>query len=221
MARALDVIGDRWNLLIVRELMLSPARFTDLQAGLPGIAKNLLADRLRALEEAGVIERRQVSRPLPGTLYHLTSRGEQLRPILVALGRWGAPFMLWGQQDDIFRLRWLPLVAEILYGDITTADLAPLRVVLASGEERVLLLVDEDGVRATPLEASEPDGEGPDVYVEADGQVIIDILGGQVAPHDAAATGQAVVRGSARDKRRLGALGRRAADSLPLANAGR
>src|SRR6184192_1109357 len=88
-AKSLDVVGDRWTLLIVRELALSGAcRYTDLRDGLPGIATNLLADRLRQLERAGVIEREVAPPPIAATLFRLTERGEQLRGAVHALGRW-------------------------------------------------------------------------------------------------------------------------------------
>src|SRR2546421_12888545 len=107
-AKALDVIGDRWNLLIVRELMLrGSCRYTDLQAGLPGIATNLLAERLRALEHAGIVYREDAPPPVATTLFRLTDRGEELRPVMRALGRWGAQLMPGSAGDDEFRSHWL------------------------------------------------------------------------------------------------------------------
>src|SRR3954471_23613538 len=89
-AKSLDVVGDRWTLLIVRELALRGAcRYTDLRNGLPGIATNLLADRLRDLERAGVGEGEGAPAPIAATLFRLTPRGEQLRPVLDDLMRWG------------------------------------------------------------------------------------------------------------------------------------
>src|SRR5438445_11013915 len=90
LAKALDVIGDRWSLLIVRELLLHDAlRYTDLRGGLPGIATNLLADRLRQLEQAGVVEREEAPPPIARTLFRLTERGRRLRPAIHALMSWG------------------------------------------------------------------------------------------------------------------------------------
>jgi DNA-binding HxlR family transcriptional regulator len=85
LARALDVIGERWALLVVRELLLGPKRFTDLRAAL-GASPNVLSQRLTELEEAGVVERRSAG----GALYDLSDRGRELHPLLVQLGRWGA-----------------------------------------------------------------------------------------------------------------------------------
>jgi DNA-binding HxlR family transcriptional regulator len=85
-ARALDIVGERWALLIVRELLFGPKRFTDLKAGLPGASPNVLSQRLRELESCGVVKRRTTG----GALYELTDRGRELHPILLQLGRWGA-----------------------------------------------------------------------------------------------------------------------------------
>src|ERR1700751_2304890 len=93
-AKALDVVGDRWTLLIVRELLLAgPCRYTDLRNGLPGIATNLLADRLRELEDAGIVRGELAPPPVAPTLYALTERGGALEPIVLELGRWGSPLM--------------------------------------------------------------------------------------------------------------------------------
>lgn len=89
-ARALDLVGERWTLLVVRELVLGPKRFTDLRAGLPGISADVLSQRLRELEAAGVVARRTVPPPAAARLYDLTAWGRELEPALHALGRWGS-----------------------------------------------------------------------------------------------------------------------------------
>ncbi|MEJ2855061.1 MULTISPECIES: winged helix-turn-helix transcriptional regulator [unclassified Saccharothrix] len=88
-AQALDVIGERWALLIVRDLLLGPKRFTDLQAGLPGAGPNILAQRLRDLENTGVVRRRTLPPPAGSRVYELTEWGAELDPIVTALGLWG------------------------------------------------------------------------------------------------------------------------------------
>jgi DNA-binding HxlR family transcriptional regulator len=109
-AKALDVVGDRWTLLIVRELLIrQPCRYTDLQYGLPGIATNLLADRLRQLEEDGVITREAAPPPVATTVFRLTPRGEALQPVLAALGEWGVPLLQEGSDEATFRSHWLAL----------------------------------------------------------------------------------------------------------------
>jgi DNA-binding HxlR family transcriptional regulator len=93
-ARALDVVGDRWALLVVRDLLLGPKRFSDLRAGLPGVSPDVLTQRLRELAEAGLVTRRRLPPPTPAQVYELTERGRALEPVLLELGRWGsrAPF---------------------------------------------------------------------------------------------------------------------------------
>jgi DNA-binding HxlR family transcriptional regulator len=89
-ARALDVVGERWALLVVRELLLGPKRFTDLRAGLPNIGPDVLSQRLRELDQAGVVERRTLPPPAGSRVYALTARGRGLEPVVLALGRWGS-----------------------------------------------------------------------------------------------------------------------------------
>jgi DNA-binding HxlR family transcriptional regulator len=89
-ARALDVVGERWALLVVRELLHGPKRFTDLRAGLPRVGPDMLAARLRELEEAGVVRRGTLPPPAASKVYELTEWGAELAPVLMALGRWGS-----------------------------------------------------------------------------------------------------------------------------------
>ncbi len=89
-ARALDVVGERWALLVVRELLLGPKRFTDLRRGLPHIGPDVLAQRLRELEQVGVLRRRTLAPPAGSRVYELTERGRKLEPVLHALGSWGS-----------------------------------------------------------------------------------------------------------------------------------
>ena len=89
-AHALDLVGERWALLIVRELLLGPKRFTDLRAGLRGASPDVLAQRLRELEAAGVLRKRRLGPPVGTSVYELTDWGAELEPVVVALGRWGS-----------------------------------------------------------------------------------------------------------------------------------
>jgi DNA-binding HxlR family transcriptional regulator len=93
-ARALDLVGERWALLVVRELLLGPKRFTDLRAGLPHVGPDILAQRLRELEVSGIVRRRTLPPPAGSRIYELTERGQELEPVVLALGRFGsvAPF---------------------------------------------------------------------------------------------------------------------------------
>nr|WP_211207352.1 winged helix-turn-helix transcriptional regulator [Stackebrandtia nassauensis] len=88
-AHALDIVGERWALLVVRELVLGPKRFTDLRTGLPKASPNVLSQRLRELEHSGVVRKRKLPPPAASQVYELTEWGAELEPILSALGRWG------------------------------------------------------------------------------------------------------------------------------------
>jgi DNA-binding HxlR family transcriptional regulator len=89
-ARALDLVGDRWALLVIRELLLGPKRFTDLRAGLPRIQPDVLSTRLRELEQHGIVEPEPLPPPASTRAYELTSRGRELEPVILALGQWGS-----------------------------------------------------------------------------------------------------------------------------------
>src|SRR5262245_9352033 len=88
-ARALDLVGERWTLLVVRELLLGPKRFTDLRAGLPGISPNVLSQRLEELVQIGVVHKRKLPPPVAAAVYDLTDWGRELDDVIVALNRWG------------------------------------------------------------------------------------------------------------------------------------
>jgi DNA-binding HxlR family transcriptional regulator len=109
LAKSLDVVGDRWALLVVRELLLGPRRFTDLQAGLPGVGTNVLSTRLRELEAEGIIERTVVPSPTPAVLYDLTEDGRDLKPVVQAFSRWGARRLTRVGTDDVLKPQWFVL----------------------------------------------------------------------------------------------------------------
>jgi DNA-binding HxlR family transcriptional regulator len=138
-AKSLDVVGDRWTLLIVRELSLRGAsRYTDLRNGLPGIATNLLAQRLRELEQAGVIEREDAPPPVATTLYRLSPRGEQLRPVLDALTHWGLPLMAEPDPGDAIRSHWLAGALELILTD-GQPDASPITLELQTGDQPIAI----------------------------------------------------------------------------------
>jgi DNA-binding HxlR family transcriptional regulator len=98
-ARALDVIGERWTLLIVRELLHGPKRFTDLRAGLPNASQNVLSHRLDELERGGVLRRTKLGPPASTWVYELTERGQALKPVVIEIGRWGSRIALDTTED--------------------------------------------------------------------------------------------------------------------------
>jgi DNA-binding HxlR family transcriptional regulator len=100
-ARALELVGERWALLVVRDLVLGPKRFTDLRRGLPRIPTNILSARLKELEDAGVVRRRVLPRPATGVVYELTEYGQELEEVLLRLGLWGARSLGEPRPEDV------------------------------------------------------------------------------------------------------------------------
>lgn len=149
LALALDAIGDRWTLLIVRELLVRPggARYTDLRDGLPGIATNLLADRLRDLEAAGVVRREEPRPPVATPVMRLTERGAGLRAAVEALVRWGGELVPTTPGDADFRTRWMIIPVEAMLTDLRP-DEPPVAIAIRTGDEPLLIEVDTGQVRA-------------------------------------------------------------------------
>lgn len=157
LAKALDAVGDRWSLLIVRELLLRDAcRYTDLRDGLPGIATNLLADRLRDLEAAGVIEREAAPPPVATTLFRLTDFGRQLEPAIHALGFWGGPMLADEIGADAFRDHWLALPLEIGLGERLSGG-PPMTIEVRLGDETLTVDVADGAVRSRAGAPDDPD----------------------------------------------------------------
>ena len=119
LAKALDLIGDRWTLLIVRELLIRDAcRYTDIRTALPGIATNLLADRLRELERGGIVLREVASAPIATPLFRLTDRGRALERAILELGRWGAPLLSSRSKGEQLQPHWLVLPLRLYLRDL-------------------------------------------------------------------------------------------------------
>src|ERR687884_1864595 len=122
-ARAVDLVGERWALLIVRDLILGPKRFTDLRRGLPGIGTNILAARLKELERGGIVERRTLPPPAASVVYELTEYGRALEGPLLALGRWGAMSMGERQPRQTLRSEWFGVALKAFFRPEAAADL--------------------------------------------------------------------------------------------------
>jgi DNA-binding HxlR family transcriptional regulator len=185
LAKALDVIGDRWTLLIVRELMIRDGcRYTDLRNGLPGIATNLLAERLNDMEKSGIIAREAAPPPVATTLFRLTARGKQLEPVIAELGRWGAPLLGIPAGDDSFRDHWVVLPLRLYVRDGRPEEPA-VRIGLRAGGEMVALETAGDGsVRVHPGNL-----EDPDARIEGPPHSILRLLTGRMRLADARAQG--------------------------------
>ena len=174
LARALDVVGDRWTLLIARELLVhGPRRFTDLKAGLPGIAPNLLSTRLRELEQAGLIRREDAPPPVATALYRLTEDGLALEPVLKALGLWGLRYMGEERPGDSFHVQWLAIAPEWFSTDAEPAGPPATIQVIAAGEHAVIELRD-GGVHSRIGRAVDPD-----LTLEGSPRAVLGLLTGQ------------------------------------------
>jgi len=183
-AKSLDVVGDRWTLLIVRELALQgPSRYTDLRNGLPGIASNLLAERLRELERAGVITREDAPPPIATTLFRLAPRGEELRPVLDGLFRWGMPLMTEQKPDDAVRSHWLAGALGTMLTD-RQPDAPPLTIELQTGDKPIVLHA-QNGTISTRLGSA----ENPDAMLTGPPMPIMGLLLGLLELADAKARG--------------------------------
>ena len=162
-ARALDSVGDRWTLLIVRELLAGPRRYTDLHADLPGVSTDVLASRLKDMEQSGLATRRRLPPPAAASVYELTERGHGLLPVLAALAEWGAPAIGERRPTDAVRAHWfaLPLL-RVLDG---LAHEGVVEVHLDEGEFHVRVggPVDGEGVY----------GDGPAAH--ADARITLDV----------------------------------------------
>ena len=181
LAKALDVVGDRWTLLVVRELLLRPCRYGELQDGLPGVATNLLAERLRALEEGGVVTRDEDGR------YVLTEWGNRLATPVGELVRWAGTLMGDKHDSEAFRSRWLELPLQLMFGgtDPARPDVA---VEIRTGEETLTLESrgGQVGILSGPASS-------PDLLISGPPDAIIGLLSGRLAKTAAAEQGVSVL----------------------------
>ena len=180
LARALDVVGDRWNLLIVRELLIGPARYGELRDGLSGIATNLLTDRLRDLETAGVVERR-LSDDANAITYALTPWGAQLREPINALIRWSTPLMIRGPEGDEFRADGLLVALPALFAGRVPLN-QPVAVGIAVDGVTIQLLATDTGI-----DVDRPDGREFDAVLSAEAPLVLGLAAGVLSLDDVAA----------------------------------
>jgi DNA-binding HxlR family transcriptional regulator len=144
-ARALDVVGERWALLVVRELMLGPKRFTDLRFGLPHVGPDVLSQRLRELEDAGVVRRGSLPPPAGSRVYELTERGRELEPVVLALGRWGSRLPFPAESGEL-GVDALMLALKTLFDPVRADPLVGVSIELALDEQRFEVGVNEEGL---------------------------------------------------------------------------
>ena len=195
-ARALDFVGERWALLVVRELLLGPKRFTDLRAGLPHVGPDVLAQRLRELEETGIVGRRTLAPPAGSRVYELTERGQELEPVVLALGRWGsmAPFPP-GEAD--FGVDAFVIALKTLF-DPAAAGGSAATWELRLGEQRFRI-----GVAGGRLDVARGDAAAPDAVIDSDPSTLATVLWHGRDLGEAERAGAVRIAGSRRSARRF------------------
>ncbi len=190
LAYGLDMVGERWTILVIRELIAGPQRFTDLMNGLPGISTNLLTDRLKKLEQRGLIQRRTLPPPAASTVYELTAVGRGLEKMLLELGRWGSQFI----PADISGVQVLHV------GSYALTPKTFFRPELAQ-EMDVVYALDIDGdhqqihIQRGEIAVQQGQPAAPDVRLTTDALTYLGLLQHHLTPEQAVAAGAAQVDG--------------------------
>ncbi|MEV5569963.1 helix-turn-helix domain-containing protein [Spirillospora sp. NPDC052269] len=204
LAGALDVVGERWTLLIVRELLTGPCRYNELQANLPGIGTNLLAERLRFLVDTGLV-RQRAKDGSKVRMYELTAQGEALREPVLALARWGLGLLAAPGSEDAVRPRWGALAVEAMIDPSA-----------AGRDERYEFRIDDEvfHVEVADGEVGVRHGKSaldPALVVTTDARTFVEIGSGRLTPLEATLTHRLVMEGDAdatlRCSRLLGLVG--------------
>ncbi|MBF0671728.1 MAG: helix-turn-helix transcriptional regulator [Salinibacterium sp.] len=191
---ALELVGERWALLIVRDLLVGPRRYTDLKAGLPRIPTNILSARLKELQEAGVIHRVPLAHC--GLVYELTPYGRELEDVVLALGRWGFKGMGAPGADDVITSDSMTMAFRTAHDPDAAADHPPTTYHVHIGEVALTLHTGPEGLRIAPLPGSTStpvpaahrvDGEADLVFAAGPG--IRSLISSELAPADALADG--------------------------------
>ncbi|MFI5758692.1 winged helix-turn-helix transcriptional regulator [Streptomyces sp. NPDC051569] len=187
-ARALDAVGDRWTLLIVRELLAGPRRYTDLHADLPGVSTDVLASRLKDMERDALATRRRLPPPAAAYVYELTERGRGLLPVLTALAEWGAPALGERRPTDAVRAHWfaIPLLPVLSGPESVAAGLLEVRL--------------DEGAFHVRLGDGEPEygdgpAENPDARLVLDADTCRELSGGALTIGDGVRDGRIEVSG--------------------------
>ena len=189
-ARALDIVGERWTLLVVRELLTGPKRFKDLLGGLSGIGTNLLSARLKDLEKHGIVRRTTLPPPAGSNVYELTELGWLLEPVIVALSRWGAKFLSDPRQEDNLRSAWAVVAMRSALEPKVASEI----------RETYEFRIDEEAfhVRVEDGEAKAWQGPAvePDLVIRGDTRAFLALAAGQLRPAEALESGEIQADGS-------------------------
>jgi DNA-binding HxlR family transcriptional regulator len=196
-AYALDVVGERWAMLVVRELLLGPKRFTDLRTSLPHASSNILSERLRDLEQGGVIQRRKLPPPAGSSVYELTEWGRELEPVLTKLGAWGARSPIPPESQEIGPDS-IVLALRSLFDPDAAGDLEA-SYALQIGEERFRVEISGGEVELARDVPAEPVLS----IAVPDAPTLAAILTAQLPLDDALASGAAQIKGSKQAAKRF------------------
>jgi DNA-binding HxlR family transcriptional regulator/putative sterol carrier protein len=195
-ARALDVVGERWTLLLVRELSTGPKRFKDLLEGLTGIGTNLLANRLKSLEGEGLVRRATLPPPAGSNVYELTELGRSLEPVIVALSRWGARLLDAPREDDDLRAGWAAVAMRSTFKPQAMGGCPGTYEFRIDGEAFHLRI--EDGREVEARQGSAPD---PDLVVVGDAKTFLAVASGRLRFEETVESGMLRVEGEREENR--------------------
>ena len=188
-ARAMDIVGERWTLLIVRELLPGPKRFKDLLEGLPGIGTNLLTARLKDLEGYGVVCRATLPPPAASRVYELTDLGRSLEPVVIGLARWGLEFLDASRKEEDRQPAWaMVAVKSVLKAEATaeTRESYEFRV----DDEVFHVRIEDDETEVRQGSAADPA-----LVVRSDTQTLLAVAAGRAEPAEALASGAIGIEG--------------------------
>jgi DNA-binding HxlR family transcriptional regulator len=190
-ARALDVVGERWTLLLVRELSTGPKRFKDLLGGLPGIGTNLLASRLKTLEGQGIVRRATLPPPAGSNVYELTELGGSLEPVIVALSRWGAKLLDFPREGEDLRAGWAAVAMRSVLGPGSDGG-RPGTYEFRIDGEAFHLRVGEEG---EGVETRQGQAQDPDLVVTGEAETFLAVASGRLGMEEAMQSGSLGVEG--------------------------
>ena len=198
-AHALDLVGERWSLLIVRELQNGPLRYTDLAAALPGCGTNILAARLKDLDAAGIVHKTKLPPPAASTVYELTEYGAELEEALHALGRWGARSLGPPRPDDVLRPGWSLNAVRCTCRPEATRGLDVVYELRLGEDEVTTVRVNDGEIEPRPG----PAGADVDLVLETDPPTMFELIARTVTPREAVESGRARIEGELGELERL------------------
>lgn len=191
LARATELLAERWTLLIVRELLLGPRRFADLKAGLPGISSSVLTQRLSALIKSGLIQQSEWEPPAASTVYELTRNGQALRPAIYELIRWGGRFLFPPRRGERFDPRWLVLALSACARKKDAPEHA-IELRMPDGKREIAIHI-RGGPEGTLVEERSAAAE---VTIRvSDPPTVLEMMAGRVRPSDAMQRGRIQIEG--------------------------